>query len=130
MPTPARKAAPRPGTRSGAKPSAKSGAKPGEITVHVDFISWVNQFVGGIGTGTTAFHEQMPPGETVRAVLQRLSDRYPKLKAALWDENDRTQLGTHIEIIVNDAILGVEHDLDSSLQDGDRVTLAGQYIGG
>jgi molybdopterin converting factor small subunit len=96
----------------------------------VDFISWVNQFVGGIGTGTTDFHERVPPGETVRAVLQRLSGRHPKLKAALWDENDRTQIGPHIEIIVNDAILGVAHELDSTVQDGDRIILAGQYIGG
>ena len=100
------------------------------ITVRVDFISWVNQFVGGSGTGTLELDEQVPPGETVRAVLMRVSERYPQLKASLWDENDRRQLGPHIEIIVNDAILGVHHDLDSSVQDGDRITLAGQYIGG
>jgi molybdopterin converting factor small subunit len=100
------------------------------ITVRVDFISWVNQFVGGSGTGTLELDEQARPGDTVRAVLQRVSERYPQLKASLWDENDRTQLGSHIEIIVNDAILGVHHDLDSSLHDGDRITLAGQYIGG
>jgi molybdopterin converting factor small subunit len=105
-------------------------ASPATITVRVDFISWVNQFVGGGGTGTLELDEQVRPGETVRAVLQRLSERYPKLKASLWDENDRTQLGSHIEIIVNDAILGVAHDLDTSLADGDRITLAGQYIGG
>ena len=103
---------------------------PGTITVHVDFISWVNQFVGGGGTGTTEFHEQVRPGDTVRTVLRQVSDRYPKLKASLWDPEDRTQIGTHIEIIVNDAILGVAHELDSSVQDGDRITLAGQYIGG
>lgn len=100
------------------------------MTVRVDLISWVNQFVGGSGTGTTELTEQVRPGETVRTVLKQLSERYPELKRSLWDENDRSQLGSHIEIIVNDAILGVDHDLDSSLRDGDRITLTGQYIGG
>jgi molybdopterin converting factor small subunit len=107
-----------------------AGAGNGTITVHVDLISWVNQFVDGSGTGTTEFHEQVRAGETVRTVLNQLSGRFPKLKAALWDENDRTQIGPHIEIIVNDAILGVAHELDSTVQDGDRIILAGQYIGG
>ena len=100
------------------------------ITVRVDFISWVNQFVGGSGTGATEFDEQVSPGETVRGVLNRLSERHPKLKASLWDENDRRQIGPHIEIIVNDAVLGVAHELDSRLEEGDRITLAGQYVGG
>ena len=110
-------------------PSAPKSAA-GTITVHVDLISWVNQFVGGPGTGATDFAEQVRPGDTVRTVLRQLSARYPKLQESLWDPEDRTQIGSHIEIIVNDAILGVSHELDSSLQDGDRITLAGQYIGG
>ncbi len=100
------------------------------ITVVVDVISWINQFVGGSGSGATEFAERVPAGETVRGVLNRLSGRYPQLKASLWDENDRRNIGPHIEIIVNDAVLGVHHELDSPLRDGDRITLAGQYVGG
>ncbi|MBI3076675.1 MAG: MoaD/ThiS family protein, partial [Deltaproteobacteria bacterium] len=40
------------------------------------------------------------------------------------------ELGEHIEVLVNDAVLGVAHALDSPLQDGDRITLLGQYLGG
>jgi len=109
---------------------ADAAAGNGTITVHVDLISWVNQFVGGSGTGSTEFHEAVRAGETVRAVLRRVSERFPQLKQSLWDENDRSQLGPHIEIIVNDAILGVSHELDSALRDGDRITLTGQYTGG
>lgn len=109
---------------------SEPASQEGRITVHVDLISWVNQFVGGNGTGTTELTEQVRPGDTVRTVLKQLSGRHPKLREALWDENDRSQLGPHVEIIVNDAILGVSHELDSSLQDGDRITLTGQYIGG
>ena len=43
---------------------------------------------------------------------------------------DHTELGEHIEVIVNDAVLGVTHELDSPLKDGDRITLLGQFMGG
>jgi len=33
-------------------------------------------------------------------------------------------------VLVNDAVLGVEHDLDSPLKAGDRVTLLAQFMGG
>jgi hypothetical protein len=32
--------------------------------------------------------------------------------------------------VVNGAILGVRHTLDSELRDGDRILLFGQYMGG
>lgn len=111
-------------------PKARTAASASPITVHVDLISWVNQFVGGSGSGTAEFEEQVPPGSSVRWVLDRLADRFPKLRDTLWDENDRSRIGPHVEVIVNDAILGVHHELDSPLSEGDRITLTGQYIGG
>jgi hypothetical protein len=33
-------------------------------------------------------------------------------------------------VIVNDAVLGIDHTLDSRLRPGDRITLVGQYLGG
>jgi hypothetical protein len=32
--------------------------------------------------------------------------------------------------MVGNAVLGVTHDLDSELLDGERITLLGQYMGG
>jgi hypothetical protein len=32
--------------------------------------------------------------------------------------------------MVNNAVLGVTHHLDSEVLDGDRITLLGQYMGG
>ena len=31
---------------------------------------------------------------------------------------------------MNNAVLGVTHDLDSEVLDGERITLLGQYMGG
>ena len=68
-------------------------------------------------------------GDTVRAVLRRFSRRFPELDAALWNP-DRTDLGEPIEVVVNDAVLGVHHSLDTPLEGGEHITLLGQFMGG
>ncbi len=92
-------------------------------------MSWVTKFIGGAGAGRKEFEEPFVPGETVRDVLQRFSARYPELDGALWDAS-KHDLGEHIEVMVNDAVLGLTHTLDTPLKHGDRITLLGQYMGG
>jgi len=75
------------------------------------------------------YRETARPGDTVGAVLRRLSARFPELHEALWDRRSG-DLGEHIEVLVNDAVLGVTHTLDTPVRDGDRITLIGQYVGG
>jgi molybdopterin converting factor small subunit len=105
--------------------------KPGEpIRVRVEVLSWVNRFVGGPGTGEVTLTEEVKPGTTVRGVLRQVTDRHPDLGGALWDPGSRREIGDNIEVMVNNAVLGVSHDLDSELLDGDRITLLGQYMGG
>lgn len=96
-------------------------------TVRVEAVSWTTKFVGGNGTGRVEFEEPLPAGATLRSVLQGLSSRYPDLRAALWEDGE---LGEHIEVVVNDAMLGITHSIDSPLSPGDRVSLLGQFTGG
>jgi molybdopterin converting factor small subunit len=96
-------------------------------TVAVEVVSWVTRFVGGDGTGRRQFEEPVTAGATVRTVLEGLSARYPDLQAALWQGRD---LGEHVEVLVNDAVLGVTHGLDSPVGPGDRISLLGQFVGG
>jgi len=96
-------------------------------TIPVEVASWVTKFVGGDGSGRRVMDEPLTPGATVRSVLESLSARFPELQRALWHGKE---LGEHIEVIVNDAVLGVTHELDSPLKDGDRITLLGQFMGG
>jgi molybdopterin converting factor small subunit len=97
--------------------------------VTVEAVAWVTQFVGGDGTRRRIFEEAITPEATVRSVLRGLSDRFPKLQDALW-QRPGGGLAEHIEVLVNDAVLGISHDLDSPVQPGDRITLIGQYTGG
>jgi molybdopterin converting factor small subunit len=95
--------------------------------VTVEVVSWITKFTGGDGTGRQEFREPLPAGATVRSVLRALSDRFPELEAALWHG---AEIGEHIEVLVNDAVLGISHSLDSPLRPGDQITLLGQYMGG
>jgi hypothetical protein len=96
-------------------------------TVPVEVVSWITKFIGGDGSGRRIIEEPWSEKATVRSVLRGLSARYPELHSALWHGNG---LGEHIEVIVNDAILGVAHDLDSPVVPGDRIVLLGQFMGG
>jgi molybdopterin converting factor small subunit len=95
--------------------------------VPVEVHSWITKFIGGDGSGRRVIDEPWTENATVRSVLRGLSARYPDLEAALWHGKE---LGEHVEIIVNDAILGVTHDLDSPVKPGDRIMLLGQFMGG
>ena len=96
-------------------------------TVPVEIVGWPTRFVGGDGAARRLFEEPLGDGATVRSVLRGLSARFPDLDAALWHGRD---LGEHIEVLVNDAVLGIDHELDSPLAPGDRLALLAQFMGG
>jgi hypothetical protein len=98
-------------------------------TATVEVTTWVTKLVGGDGSGSRRFDEPIEPGDTVGDVLRRVSARHPELDAALWLPGRRT-LGEHIEVLVNDAVLGVSHELDSPVRGGETITLLGQFMGG
>jgi molybdopterin converting factor small subunit len=100
-----------------------------EAHVQIDTVAWVTRYVGGSGSDRISFGLALAPGDTVRTMLRRLSQRFPQLQRALWDPASG-ELGEHIEVVVNGAILGVRHGLDSELKDDDRILLFGQYMGG
>jgi len=96
-------------------------------TVPVEIVGWPTRFVGGDGATRALFEEPLPDGATLRSVLRGLSGRFPDLESALWHGPN---LGEHIEVLVNDAVLGVTHDLETPVEGGEHVTLLGQYMGG
>ncbi len=104
-----------------------TGADPLLATIEVS--TWVTSHVGGDGSGTKRFDEPILAGDTLGDLLRRFSGRFPGLDAALWN-TDKTELGEHIEVLVNDAVLGVAYDLNSLLLGGERITLLGQFMGG
>ena len=104
-----------------------STSRAAAATVPVEIVGWPTRFVGGDGGTRRLFDEPLADGATVRSVLRGLSARFPELQAALW-HGDR--LGEHIEVLVNDAVLDIQHTLDSPLAPGDRIVLLAQFMGG
>jgi molybdopterin converting factor small subunit len=96
-------------------------------SVTVELTSWATKFVGGDGVGRKVFHEPHRPGATVRSVLAGLTARYPELAEHVWNGRE---LGEHFEVLVNDAVLGIDHELDSEMKPGDRIGLLPQFTGG
>jgi molybdopterin converting factor small subunit len=99
------------------------------VAVTIEVVAWVTRFVGGDGTRRQVLQEVLPPGAGVREVLHRVCARFPRLDEALWEPGGR-ELAEHIEVLVNDTVLGVHHTLDSPLCSGDRITLIGAFTGG
>ena len=95
--------------------------------VTVELTSWATKFVGGDGTGRKVFEEPHVPGATVRSILKGLTARYPELAAHLWNG---PELGEHLEVLVNDAVLNIDHTIDSELKPGDTIGLLPQFTGG
>lgn len=93
----------------------------------MEVVGWPTRFIGGDGATRRVFEEPVSPSSTVRSVLKAVSTRFPELDAALWHG---AGLGEHIEVLVNDAVLGIDHTLDSPVKPGDRVTLLAQFMGG
>lgn len=104
-------------------------AQPKAGRAHIEVTTWVTKLAGGDGTGSHVFDEAIGIGDTPRSMLRRFSTRFPELDAALWSP-DHSELGSHIEVLVNDEVLGVTYDLDTPLTGGERITLLGQFMGG
>jgi molybdopterin converting factor small subunit len=109
--------------------AATAGDSSGTVvgTIPVEVVSWVTKFIGGDGAGRRVLEEPLTSSSTVRSVLAGLSARFPELHRALWHGDN---LGEHVEVLVNDAVLDLAHTLDSPLRPGDRLALLGQFMGG
>ncbi len=108
---------------------AQPASQTAPMTIVIETISYINDMVDRAGQSHAEFREPAGAGDTIRTVLRRFAGRHAKLKEALWDA-DTGEMGPHVEVIVNDAILDIHHTLDSFVTDGDHIILTGQYIGG
>ena len=110
-----------------AKAQPQAGRQPASATIEVT--TWVTKHVGGDGTGSKLFDEAIGRGDTTRTLLRRFTAKFPELDSALWSPDHR-ELGSHIEVLVNDEVLDVTYELDTPLTGGERITLLGQFMGG
>ena len=105
-----------------------AAAVDGDV-LEIEVVAWITKFVGGDGSTRKVFHLPLRADDTVRKVLRRLSGRFLQLHKALWDPVTG-DLAEHVEVLVNDAVLDLNHSLDSPIDRNDKIALIGQYLGG
>ncbi len=66
-------------------------------------------------------------GETVRAVLERLLARYPKLRTYLLDEAG--QLQRHLHVFFNGQVIYDPDDVYTTVQNGDELAIFPRVAG-
>lgn len=95
----------------------------------VILLPWLGALVGADEHRRATLAVPFVEGDTVRAVLERLSATYPALDRELWDHQHRA-IGQIVEVVVNGAVLDLHQTLDSALQPGAEILLVPQYQGG
>ena len=100
------------------------GNMAGEVEhkIQIEVLGWLTSYVGGDGGGIKYLEAEFSRGETLRAAVFRLSLRYPALHQRMWDSKSG-QVGPNLDILLNDAYLGITRSLDSEIQDGDKITM-------
>ena len=94
----------------------------------MEVTTWVTATSAAMGPARAFERAVRPRAIRYVTILRRFTRRFPELDAALW--NPTRELGESIEVVVNDAVLGVHHELDSPLEGGERIMLLGQFMGG
>ena len=97
--------------------------------VSIEVFAWLTRYVGGIGGGRMFFTEEFATGDDIKTVVRKLTRRFPDLDQILWD-SENGQIGASVEIIINDAFLGITHTITSEVRDGDMITLLPAWDGG
>ena len=97
--------------------------------VSIEVFAWLTRYVGGMGGGRMFFTEEFATGDDIKTVVRKLTRRFPDLDQILWD-SESGQIGASVEIIINDAFLGITHTITSEVRDGDMITLLPAWDGG
>ncbi len=100
----------------------------GTSTVTVEVLTWVNRLVGGPGSGSVVLEQPLQPDDTVETTLRRFSERFPALRAQLWERDG--SITENLHIMINQKMIGDTHTLRSRLAAGDKISLLGQFSGG
>ena len=99
--------------------------------MRVEVNAWVHSLVDGPMGGEREFAEPAQRGDCVVDILRRLGQRFPKLQEALWDGPPaKGVLGGHLEILVNNTILGSDYQLESPVDAAMEIMITGQFVGG
>jgi molybdopterin converting factor small subunit len=99
-------------------------------TVHVELLSWLADTVDRENASKdTVLVQEIDDGNTVRDLLVRLADIYPRFGKSVFDVKDR-KLSGMVAVFYNGQHIELVNGLETRLNQGDSLTLAPIIEGG
>jgi molybdopterin converting factor small subunit len=100
-----------------------------QIQIQVNILPWFSDRLEPGRHGTLSLEEALPPGSTLRALLQGLAGRYAGFGEALYGPAGGG-LRAGVVVTHNGRLVAAADSLDFVLQDGDVLSLIPSYPGG
>jgi molybdopterin synthase sulfur carrier subunit len=102
---------------------------PGKGKIRLELLPWVSETCGYKKPGRLILEEEVEEGATTGALLRKLAAEHPALTEAIFDPSGE-RLSGRISIVLNGRLLNLLNGLDTSVRDGDIVTLLPFIDGG
>ena len=100
-----------------------------QVTVSLEYYSWIATQLKGAGERGTTDHLRIEDGTTVRDLLARLSIESPKFAELVYDRAD-DRLKEYAALILNGQTIELAGGLDRRLEAGDQLLLLPGFSGG
>ena len=97
------------------------------VRVSIEVVPWLTDHFGHRGQGRLRLEERLPRGATVLDLVHRLAQEHPTFAGEAFRHG---QLSGHVAVLLNNRWLRPTHNLDTTLEPGDVVTLLPAFAGG
>jgi molybdopterin converting factor small subunit len=101
--------------------------------VSVDFWTWMGKDLGGNARSSSEMRSILEivveDGTTARMLLDRLAQDYRPVAEKVF-QREKQRLYPHVVAILNDRVIREIDLYDAVLNEGDRITILPQYVGG
>jgi molybdopterin converting factor small subunit len=115
----------------------KQGTAGERIQVQVNVWPWFSERLEPGRRGALSLEEELPPGSTLRTLLDGLAGRYAGLQEAVYSPGGgkgeampRPDIHAGVVLTHNGRLVALPGGLDRVLQDGDEIGLIPSYPGG
>lgn len=97
--------------------------------VHLEIWPWLSRHEEPTGFHRIILEEEVREGETVRDFLSRMAEGRRVFREVIFNPQSQ-ELSRQVTVIYNERLLELAGGLDTSLQDGDRLSFLPAFAGG
>lgn len=97
--------------------------------VHLEIGVWLSEALGVKGSGPLVLEKEIPDGAKIGDLLREVAARHKTLMETLFEPGTKELTGAVI-VVVNGKLLPSTQALDTTVNDGDKITLLPFIDGG